>query len=67
MNIATTFGKIKIFGRFKIVSEPNSEFYKECDRYDGAVNAYKTKKEFKDNILEPVTFSKDYDVERLTT
>lgn len=67
MKTETTFGKIKIFGRFKIKIEPHSEFYKECDRYDGAVNAYKTKKEFKDNILEPVIFSKDFDVERVIT
>lgn len=57
------FHQIKNYTRFTIESEPESLFYKESERYDGAINAYKIKDENENKMLKPVTFSRDYKIE----
>jgi hypothetical protein len=54
-----TFYELGIYERFSIEQEPHSLFYKETNRYDGAVNAYKIKDENRDNMLEPVIFGRE--------
>ncbi len=56
------FHLISNFTRFSIDSEPNSLFYKECNRYDGAVNAYKIRDRQNDNMLKPVIFERNYKI-----
>lgn len=62
-----TFGQLQGFDRFTIEGEPESMFYKECNRYDGAVNAYRTKCKYKNDCLEPVIFSKSYEVQKISS
>lgn len=56
------FHQIRNLSRFAIESEPHSLFYKECNRYDGAVNAYKIQDERNDEMLEPVIFTRSHKV-----
>jgi hypothetical protein len=54
--------ELKIYYKFKIEEEPNSLFYKETNKYNGSINSYKIKDEYKDKMLEPVYFAKNYKV-----
>lgn len=58
------FGQLKTYDKFTITEEPESLFYKDSDRYDGAINAYRIRGEYKDNILEPVIFGKNNKIKK---
>lgn len=60
-----TFEQLKMYDNFIIEEESDSVFYKNEDRYDKAINAYKIKNKQQQNIfsiLEPVIFPRDYKV-----
>lgn len=59
------FSQLRNFDRFTIEDEPQSLFYKEGNNYDGSVNAYKIKDKHKDDILQPVTFSRGFEVNKV--
>lgn len=63
--IILEFGELKIFDRFTIDKEPDSLFYKDEQRFDGAINAYQVKNRHQNKMLKPVYFSKSYKVNKI--
>lgn len=57
------FHQLSNFTRFTIETEPKSLFYKEGNNYDGSINAYKIKDARNDEMLKPVTFTRNYNVQ----
>lgn len=57
------FHQLSNFTRFTIEAEPKSLFYKEGNNYDGSINAYKIKDLRNEEMLKPVTFSRNHKVQ----
>lgn len=51
-----TFKDLKCFDKFTIAEEQGSIFYKECNLYNGGVNAYRILKNGKDKVFDIAIF-----------